>query len=280
MTMPQSTIRPIVRGAATALLAAAAAFGVGCRGDRSDKPPRQFFPDMDDQPKVKPQTDSEFFSVDGRSMRRPVEGTVPFGYTYAVSDEPWAEPIMTARADLVELDPAVHRGVDENGEHVERIPLPVTREMIARGQERFEIYCTPCHGYFGDGRGLVGQRYAVQPANFIDARFFTPGEPVTKDGYLFDVIRNGLITRVEGQPDQIRMPAYGHALSERDAWAVVAYLRVLQEARTRTLEEVPAEQRRILEQNRPAVPPPDAAAQPETEPQAQPEGEASPGGQP
>src|SRR3954470_16726593 len=86
-------------GAALALALLGAGLA-GCRGDREEKPPRQFFPDMDDQPKWKPQSQSEFF-VDGRTMRKPVAGTVPFGRNDFVTDAPWSKDFMDQRSDLL-----------------------------------------------------------------------------------------------------------------------------------------------------------------------------------
>lgn len=257
MTTHTRTSRTIGRLAAAAVLGASVAAGVGCRGDRSDAPPRQFFPDMDDQPKWKPQSASEFY-VDSRTMRQPVEGAVPFGYSYVVSDAAWAAPINQARASLADLDPAFSEGRGEDGQYLERIPVPVTREMIARGQERFNIYCTPCHGPHGDGKGEVGVRFAAPPANLTDPRLMDRSQETGRDGYLFHVIRYGMVTEVEGQPDLIRMPPYAHALDEHDSWAVVAYVRALQEAQSASIEDVPEAQRQILSQSRPPAPEPAA----------------------
>src|SRR3954469_25676660 len=90
-------------GAALMLLALLSGSVAGCRGDREEKPPRQFFPDMDDQPKWKPQSKSDFYT-DGRTMRKPVAGTVPFGRNPFVAEEPWSKDFMEQRSDLLKED--------------------------------------------------------------------------------------------------------------------------------------------------------------------------------
>lgn len=258
------------RGALLALGAALAAAG-GCRGDRSDKRPRQFFPDMDDSPKWKNQEGSEFFA-DGRMMRQPPAGTVAFGRASFVSEEHWAEPFMRQRSDLLKADDAFYLGYtsrtrtgdNEVFTYVDRIPLPVDEALIARGSERFGIYCAACHGYAGDGQGMVGRRWSAAVPSFHDPKYSDPNEPdgKGKDGFLFVTARLG-VPGTAGLPapgdtpaqrrekvTQLKMPGYAHALSERDAWAVVAYIRVLQESRRGTPADIPAELRDSLERER------------------------------
>jgi mono/diheme cytochrome c family protein len=226
----------------------------GCRGDRSDKPPRQFFPDMDDAPKFKPQSENPFF-LDNRSMRPVVEGTVPFGrFEYTgmgpgeSPDPGWQMILASERAELLKDDDAFYRGItgsrpDGALTFVERIPIPVTQAMIARGQERYGIYCAICHGEFGRGEGMVGQRWAARAvANLMDPKYMDLNEPDGRgmDGFLFHTAMNGVPDPATGV---LRMPAYSHALSADDAWAVVAYIRVLQEAQSGTLEQVPEPRR-------------------------------------
>lgn len=221
----------------------------GCRGDRTDKPPRQLLPDMEDSPKWKPQSKSEFFA-DGRTMRPPVPGTVAFGRVdfdpEAYRASGWARLWLDQRADLLKADDAFYRGVDADGEFLDRAPVAITRELLARGRERFNIYCSACHGYGGDGQGLVGQRWAIPVANFHDPKYQDVQQRTGKDGYLFHVIRNGV-----GEPGALTMPSYAHAISERDAWAIVAYVRALQASRRMDLEALPAEVRSRLTSLRP-----------------------------
>ena len=212
----------------------------GCRGDRTDKPPRRFFPDMDYQPKLKPQSESEFF-VDGRTNRDLVEGTVPFGTsthdTTNLGDTAWASKIVSDRAAMLKGDESFYFGLvsgsqnAETPQYLDRMPVEMTNNLILRGQERFDIYCSMCHGFDGQGgdSGTVGKLWSMAPANLSgDPRFQDRTLESGKDGYLFHIIRDGLYT-----PDgTIRMPSYKHAVNEQDAWAIVAYLRVLQAAQS------------------------------------------------
>jgi mono/diheme cytochrome c family protein len=233
----------------------------GCRGDRSDKPPRQFFPDMDDAPKWKPQSESDFFA-DGRTMRVPVTGTVAFGRQGFVSSDDWADPFMQQRADLLKDDPAHYEGTNPDGSWVEMIPatVPVDAKLLARGQERYNISCSSCHGYLGDGKGMVGQAWSYPLPNFHDAKYqpgateevvAADGRRVNRlaqtglDGYIFHTARYGIAAAQHGQP--AKMPGYAHALTHEDSWAIVAYIRALQAQRRGTIDDVPAQVRPDLE---------------------------------
>lgn len=211
----------------------------GCRGDRTDKPPRQFFPDMDDQPKLKAQSESKFFE-DGHSQRLPVDGVVAFGSNSVVpqsdeqAEQAWGEMYAKDRDDMLKGDETYYFGLvsgssnDETQSYVQRMPVQVTKELIDRGQERFNIYCSMCHGYDGLGNdsGIVGRLMNVRPVNLLDDKYRDRTGEFGSDGYLFHIIREGLWS-----PDGTnRMPAYGHAVNEQDAWAIVSYIRTLQAA--------------------------------------------------
>lgn len=271
MSMNQSSTSARSVHGVCALLLASAALLAGCRGDRSDKPPRQFLPDMDDQPKWKAQSQSEFFA-DSRTMRRPVEGTVAFSRRAidpgVAAGAEWGQMYLTERADFLEEDFPFYHGTDGQSSFIDYIPVEVTMELIERGEERFDIYCSICHGAAGDGQGMVGKRWAIAVANFHDEKYKDFAQRTGKDGYLFDVIRNGKFAGVEvvsGVPAHTgaqTMPAYQHAVDAHDSWAIVAYIRSLQAASDATLDDVPearrAEVQRLLDEaarNRPADPP-------------------------
>ncbi len=262
-----------------------------CRGDRSDKPPRQFLPDMDDSPKWKPQVRSQFFT-DGRSMRQPVAGAVPFGSSANPQDPDRPRymkdegPFFTgknARGDVVPTMPdgAIDHFValaKPEGDDAARRTAGLAA-MLERGGERFNIYCAPCHGFDGKGQGTVGLRLSIAPANLHEDKFRRPpagSGPSAQtasngDGHIFDVVRNGW--------NKGNMPGYAHALDEHDSWAVVLYVRALQASTAGSLEAVPEAVRAKLQQTRPPAAPPAGAAPaapavppPAAEPKAPPSG--------
>lgn len=195
-------------------LARAAAFLLAvvlaaCAGRTSRKPQVEVFPDMKRQVKVKPQEASAFFA-DGRGSRPPVPGTIAQGQ---LDDD---SPFATGA---------------ENGMYVARNPLPLDQKVLMRGQERFNIYCAPCHDRTGSGRGIVGQRSSWLANNLHDERI-----KAMVDGEIFQVITYGRRT----------MPGYRFQISEQDRWAIVAYVRALQRATSGTLADVPEELRREL----------------------------------
>ncbi len=218
----------------------------GCRGDREAKPPRQFFPDMDDAPKWKPQSESRFFA-DGRTMRPGVQGTVAFARVAlsedVLADRPaWAAPHLARREALLAEDESVSSGRDASGEWLATIPIEVDRELVLKGMERFDIYCAVCHGYTGDGKGMVGQQWAYPLPTFHDEKYMDAAQPTGRDGYLYHVTRVGVIG-----PDGVsKMPGYAHALTERESWAVVAYIRALQQTRRGTLADLTEQEREVV----------------------------------
>ncbi len=162
--------------------------------------------DMHVQPYYRPLTKSDFFA-DGRSAREPVEGTV-------------------ARGDLAE-DSYLNTG-KINGNPGEYMPFPVTDAVLARGRERFNIYCTPCHGRVGDGNGFIPSRGFRRPPSYhIDRLRKAP------IGYFFDVMTHGFGV----------MPDYSAQVAPRDRWAIAAYIRALQLSQNATTADVPAGQK-------------------------------------
>ena len=167
----------------------------GCRGCPSPLPPIHVVPNMDYQEKAQAQEESAFF-YDGMVMRLPLEGTV-------------------ARGDL-DLDPRVATGADPSGRHLESSPIPVDEALLARGAERYDIYCRPCHDPRGNGRGILFEYGNVPTASFHDEqrRAYT-------DGRLFDIITNG----------SGLMPGYKWPIPPEDRWAIIAHVRRLQQER-------------------------------------------------
>ena len=170
----------------------------GPRGGLSRKPPLQIFSDMKKQMKLLPQKEDAFFA-DGRSSRLPVPGTVPRGAAY----QDW--PVNTGR-------------VTGLTNFVENIPVPVTEQLMARGKQRFEINCLPCHGPVADGKGITSKLGMLTVANLHDKRIVE-----MPDGEIFNTITYG----------KGLMGAYGPNVVPQDRWAVIAYLRALQRAQFR-----------------------------------------------
>jgi mono/diheme cytochrome c family protein len=195
------------------VLVAATAALAGCSSIQRD-PPMQVWPDMRHQKKFRAQLSAETYPQlagvfpDGRQTRPAPEGTV-------------------ARGRMVE-DTPYNTGMDGKL-YVGRMPVPVTEELIAEGQTRFNIYCAACHDRTGLGRGMVPQRALNwQPANLMEDRVVE-----LADGDIFNVITYGRRT----------MPPYYQQVSVQERWAIIAYLRVLQRAAHASIRDVPEDQR-------------------------------------
>jgi mono/diheme cytochrome c family protein len=161
--------------------------------------------DMHDQPKFFPQRGTNFYP-DGRSVRPQVENTV-------------------ARGQLHE-DGYFYTGLI-NGKEGDAMPFPATIEVLARGQERFNVYCTPCHSRVGNGEGMIVQRGYAPAGNYHSLRL--QAAPL---GHFFHVMTNGYGA----------MPDYSAQLTPADRWAVVAYIKALQLSQNATAADVPAGQ--------------------------------------
>ncbi len=136
----------------------------------------------------------------------------------AFADGTTARPIppgTVARGDL-RADAGYYTG-KVNGKPIDAFPMPVDRQVLARGQERFNIYCSVCHGYTGDGRGMIVQRGFVPPPSLVDPRLM-PGGKDSAPGHFYDVISNGWGA----------MYSYSDRVAPADRWAIVAYVRALQ----------------------------------------------------
>lgn len=186
------------------------------RATTSGQPRVHLIRDMAKQPKFKTQTADPLFA-DGRAMRPPVPGTV-------------------ARGDL-DGNAAYRTGRAGDG-WVTTFPIPVTDRLMQRGQERYDIYCTPCHGMAGYGDGPVAKRAdALQEGTWTPPSSYhtdlVRGRPV---GHIFNTITNGIRN----------MSAYGPQILVADRWAIVLYVRALQRSQAASVADVPAELRRQL----------------------------------
>jgi mono/diheme cytochrome c family protein len=175
---------------------------------------------MANQPRYDPLEKSDFFA-DGMSARPRVAGTV-------------------ARGEL-STDPFFDTG-KINGALADGYPMPVTLEVINRGQERFNIYCAQCHGRVGDGNGMIPARGFRRPPSFHTAALRG-----ATTGHIFDVMTNGFGA----------MPPYGTMIPTHDRWAIVAYIRALQLSQNATVNDVPVADRAKLD-----APPSPVAAPP------------------
>ncbi len=179
-------------------IAAACVFGAGCRQD------------MHDNPRYDPLESTTFFA-DGRSQRPLVANTVPRGFLRE------DEHLYAGKMD---------------GQLATEFPMPVNAELMLRGQERYNVFCTPCHGYTGKGDGMVVRRGYRAPTSFHDARLRQ-----APPGYIFDVVTSGFGA----------MPDYASQIPVEDRWAIAAYLKALQFSQNATVADVPADRRGELD---------------------------------
>lgn len=178
----------------------------GFRGDKSRRPSIEVFPDMDRQPKLRPQTDAAFLGwSDALSSRLPVDGTVARGSSFLEN----------------ELTTGMQPGTTN---WINLAPIKVTASVMTKGQAKFNIYCMPCHGAVGDGKGITTRFGMAAVANLHDARLVNMA-----DGEIFNTITHG----------KNLMGGYGSNLEVEDRWAVVAYLRALQRSRLASVDDVP-----------------------------------------
>jgi hypothetical protein len=195
---------------------------LGKRGSTFRKPPLYIFPDMERQLKLRPQKESAFFT-NGLSSQMPIPGTVARSVAIRVGDKevfPFEDqPVNTGR------EIGTTNFIDNN-------PLKINTEFLARGRQRFDINCSPCHGRTGQGDGVTKKIGAMGVvANLHDKRIVE-----LADGELFYVITNG----------RNLMGAYGPNVTVEDRWAIVAYLRALQLARLASVDDVPQDLRGSL----------------------------------
>jgi mono/diheme cytochrome c family protein len=199
--------------------------------------------DMQDQPKMKPYRSSTFFR-DGLSSRPQIEGTVPRGFlkldtefftgkkagkanagTSATPAETPAGPQPRGTSSVVPGAPL--QGAAAYPDDVEVFPIRVTAEIVKRGKERYEIFCSACHGLTGNGDGMIVRRGFRRAASFNDDRLRLA--PV---GHFFDAITNGWGA----------MPSYAPQIPAQDRWAIIAYIRALQLSQQKQATQTPSTQ--------------------------------------
>lgn len=166
---------------------------------------------MYDQPKKKALAESDFYP-DGRAARVPPTGTVARGFLRA--------------------DKALYAGLGPDGKFVAELPVPLTKELLLRGRERYDVFCSPCHSRQGDGNGMIVQRGFKQPSSFHVDRLRQ--QPI---GYFYDVMTNGFN----------QMSSYASQVPPEDRWAIAAYVRTLQLSQSAPASALPEADRRALD---------------------------------
>ena len=195
---------------------------MGVRGTISERRPLMLIPDMDFQPRYHAQ-DDEPVLCGRRAMRTPPAGTVAFGGADYESDagSPRQNP------DFLQDDDRYYRG-KQGTAWVTQIPVKLDLALLRRGQERYDIYCTPCHGATGSGNGIMTQYGMVGVASITDEL-----HGLMPEGEYFNVITNG----------KGRMMAYGPQIKVGDRWAIVAYIRALMRSQNASSGDVPEAKR-------------------------------------
>jgi mono/diheme cytochrome c family protein len=228
---------------------------LGFQGEHRQVPAIEFFSDMKRQDKVKFQKPSSFFS-DGRAARPPVDGTIPMGFDIpghpTQNSEVPRDDISSPLGEFSAGTDYVNTGKmgDQWGTGM---PLPVTPELLERGQKVFAINCAVCHGATGQGNGITSKYGLLGIANYHQDKYRRMA-----DGQIFNTITHGFNT----------MMAYGDKVTVKDRWATTAYIRALQKSQNARLEDVPADRRAALEAELKAGnQPPAAPAQQPTQPQ-------------
>ena len=226
------------------LLIAVCLAGVGCRRD------------MQDQPKMKPYRGSNFFG-DGLSSRTPVQGTIARGYLRADTElytgkkgQATGTASTGSPSGATQSSGTTPTGAPQSGvqnsypDDVDQFPFPISADTVKRGRERYEIFCTACHGLTGHGDGMIVRRGFRQAASFHDDRLRQA--PV---GHFFDAITNGWGA----------MPSYAAQVPVQDRWAIIAYIRALQLSQQNVQRAIPG-----------GTPVPGSSPQPASSPQSSP----------
>jgi mono/diheme cytochrome c family protein len=193
------------------LLAGVCLAGVGCRQD------------MQDQPKMKPYRGTSFFG-DGLSMRQPVPGTIPRGYLRSDSVLFTGKKEKSGAQASASPAPAAGANANPYADDTDTFPFPITVATVERGRQRYDIFCSVCHGLTGHGDGMIVRRGYRQAANFHEDRLRQA--PV---GHFFDAVTNGWGA----------MPSYAPQIPVQDRWAIIAYVRALQLAEPKSPPTAP-----------------------------------------
>lgn len=200
---------------------------LGFRGSKSRKEPLYLFPDMDRQAKYYPQGENTFFE-DGMNDRLPPMNVIPRGNALDRAGV-FSQDYSADRLRNVKL----LTGKDSGGNWVSGFPVEVSNQTMLLGQQKFEIFCSACHGYAGDGNGAVRNfpPPTLAPANLMNELFRNQTE-----GEIFNTITYGKNT----------MSAYGDKLTPEERWAVILYVRALQRAGSASIDDIPDSQRKEL----------------------------------
>jgi mono/diheme cytochrome c family protein len=195
------------------VLVALALVVVGCDNRQAFHEPEPGLERMLEQPRVDPYMESAAFA-DGRGMRTPPQGTLPRGW-------------VTAAVPLVETGKL-------DGHYADKVPIPVTRALLERGRNRFEVQCGACHGLLGDGHSVTATKMVLRPPPTLlsdDVRAYPPGR-------LYELITVGYGL----------MPSYAAYLSVEERWAVVGYVGALQLSQRAKAKELPPDVQQALEE--------------------------------
>ncbi len=202
----------------------------GFRGQKSSQPEVEIFPDMVRQPKVRAQSELNFFP-DQRGARQPIEGTVPIGFEMPLPND---EGKAVDEAGEMAMHPRL--GFSEGTDYYNTgkmganwgtgIPIAVTPALMARGAQRFNINCAICHGPLAAGDGIVKQHGLATVVSLQDDRIRNMA-----DGEIFDTITHGKNT----------MMAYGPRVTVQDRWAIICYLRALERSQHASAADVPSD---------------------------------------
>ena len=175
--------------------------------------------DMQDQPKMKPYRSTSFFG-DGLSMRQPIPGTIPRGFL-RTDTELFTGKKQKSSSSVATAPSTANPFTDDT----DSFPFPITEDVVNRGKERYEIFCSVCHGLTGNGDGMIVRRGFRRAASFHEDRLRQA--PV---GHFFDAITNGWGA----------MPPYNSQIPVQDRWAIIAYVRALQLSQQNAQRTTPA----------------------------------------